>query len=130
MISSEHRLERVREDGLAEGADREGRDRDAELHRRDELRRVARDPAHSPRPPVPLMLELEDPGPARRDEAVLGCHEERVQQNQARKGEQFEDEAHGPGPLSGARGLGGTSSSKRIATNPSRGVGGLFAISA
>ena len=89
-----HRLEEVREHRLAEGADRQRGERDAELHRRDEPRRVAGDPQHGARPPVPLALELADARPARRDEAVLGRHEERVQEDQPGEGEQLEREGH------------------------------------
>ena len=81
-----HGVELLREHLLAEGADREARDRDAELHRGDEARRVARDPPHGTRAAVALVLQLEDPRPPRRDEAVLGRDEERVQQDQARAG--------------------------------------------
>ena len=50
----EHRLEDVREERLAESTDRQRGDGDAELHRRDEPRRVARDLEHGPRASVPL----------------------------------------------------------------------------
>ena len=81
------RLEEVREERLAEGADRQRGDRDAELHRRDEPRRVGRDPQHRARAAVALALELADPRAPRGDEAVLGGDEGRVQQDQAHEGQ-------------------------------------------
>ena len=47
-------------------------ERDAELHRRDEARRVGGDAQHGARAPVALALELADPRAPRGDEAVLG----------------------------------------------------------
>ena len=90
----DHRLEQVREQRLAHGADRQRGDRDAELHGRDEARRVARDPEDGSRPLVPLPLELADARPARGDEPVLSCHEERVEEDQARKSQQLEEKGH------------------------------------
>ena len=111
-----HRLEEVREHRLAEGADRQRGERDAELHRRDELRRVAVILQHGARAAVALALELADARAPRRDEAVLGRHEERVQQDQAREGEQLEGEGHPRCAATGAQVLGGKSSSKRPAS--------------
>ena len=86
-----------------------------ELHRRDEPRRVLRDPQDGAGALVALVLELHDPRAARRDEAVLGRDEEAVQKHQPEQGQHFEQEGHGTSaPLSGARVLGGRSSSKRI----------------
>ena len=63
---------------------------------------------------VALALELADPRAPRRDEAVLGRHEERVQQDQPGEGEKLEREGHLPrAAAAGAQVLGGTSSSKR-----------------
>ena len=59
----------------------------------------------------PASRELRDARAARGDEGVLGRDEERVQQEQPRDGEQREEEGHAA-PLSGARVLGGWSSSK------------------
>ena len=75
-------VELARERRLAERADSEGRERDAELHRGDEPPRVRRDPQDVARPLVPLVLQLDDPRAPRRDEAVLRRDEERVQQDQ------------------------------------------------
>src|SRR5207249_4064507 len=43
---------------------------------------------------VALVLELDDPGAARRDEAVLRGHEEGVEQDQDRNPDQIEEECH------------------------------------
>ena len=48
---------------------------------------------HGARALVPLVLELQDPRPPRRDEAVLRRDEERVQEDQAGEGQQLEGEA-------------------------------------
>ena len=58
---------------------------------------------------VALVAELGDAGAPRRDEAVFGRDEEGVQQEQACDREELEEESHAP--LSGARVLGGWSSS-------------------
>src|SRR5579862_6992277 len=108
----------MREHLLAEGADRQAGDRDAELHCGDEPRRVARDAPHRARAAVALVLELEDARAARRDEAVLGRDEERVQEDEAREGDKLEREGHAPAWAV----LGASSSSKRISpmvTDPS-----------
>ena len=47
-----------------------------------------------PRAAVALAVELADPRAPRGDEAVLGRHEERVQQDQPGEGEQLERESH------------------------------------
>ena len=56
-----------------------------------------------------LLLELLNPRPPRRDERILRRDEERVQQNQRRDGGKLHKDRHAP--LSGARVLGGCSSS-------------------
>ena len=71
---------------LAEGTDCQARERHAELHRGDEPRRVGGDLEDEPRALVALVAELGDACPACRDEAVLGRHEERVQQQEAEDG--------------------------------------------
>ena len=81
---------------LAERTDAERGERDAELHRRDELRRVARDPQHRARAPVALVVELDDPRPPRRDERVLGRDEEGVEQDQDPDADELESECHAP----------------------------------
>ena len=106
-------VELVGEHLLAERADGEARDRHAELHRRDEPRRVAGDPTHRSRALVPLVLELQDAGPARRDEAVFSRDEERVHQDEAGERQHLEGERHRERPED-ARVLGGRSSSTRI----------------
>ena len=87
-------VELARQRRLAEGADPQRGERDAELHRRDETARIPGDPQHVARATVPLVLELDDPGPARRDEAVLRGHEERVEQDQDGYPDQLEEECH------------------------------------
>ncbi len=77
-----HVVERVRERALADRTNAERSERDAELHRRNELRRVARDLQDRPRAPVALMVELDDPGAAGRDECVLSGYEEAVEQHE------------------------------------------------
>ena len=79
---------------LAEGADAQRGQRDAELHRRDEAARIPRDSEDVARAAVALVLELDDPGAARRDEAVLRGHEEGVEQDQDRNPDQLEEECH------------------------------------
>src|SRR4051794_35907122 len=105
-------LELLRERLLAEGTDTERRERDAELHRRDELRRVARDAQDRTGPLVALVVELDHPRPPRGDEPVLRRDEERVQQNQDGDADKFESECHAA-PPEGARVLEGSSSTRR-----------------
>ena len=107
---------RVREHLLAEGADRQRADRHGELHRRDEPRRVLRDAQDGAGALVALVLELHDPGAPRRDEAVLGRDEERRSEAAGpSRASISSSEGHTTSaPLSGARVLGGRSSSKRI----------------
>ena len=82
-------VELARQRRLAEGADAQRRERDAELHRRDEAARIAGDSQHVARAAVALVLELDDPRTAGRDEAVLRGHEERVEQDQDRDPDQL-----------------------------------------
>jgi hypothetical protein len=55
------------------------------------------------------VVQLDDPRPPRRDQAVFGSDEERVQQDQNADGEELEKKGQAPTP--GARVLGGMSSS-------------------
>jgi hypothetical protein len=87
-------LELARQRLLAESTDAQGGERDAELHRGDEPARIAGDAQDVPRAAVPLVLELDDPRPASRDEAVLRRHEERVEQDQDRNPDQLEEKCH------------------------------------
>ena len=107
----DERVEDLHERMLAERSDRQARERDAELHRRDEARRVGRDPQHGARTAVALLLELGEPGAPHRHEAVLGGDEERVQKDDRRDGDQLERKCHAP--PSGASVL-GRSSAKKI----------------
>ena len=91
-------VELVRQRRLAQRADAERGERDAELHRRDEAARVAGDPQDVARAAVPLVLQLDDPRATRRDEAVLRGHEERVEQDQDRDPDQLEEEVSRPQP--------------------------------
>jgi len=102
--------ERPRQRLLAEGADAQRGQRDAELHRRDEARRVARDAQHVARSAVALMVELDDPRAPGRDEAVLGRDEERVEQDQDCNADELVEKSHAPTP--GALVLGGISSTR------------------
>ena len=104
-----NRVEDVREEGLAQGADGQARERDAELHGGDEVVRVGRDAQDRACAPVALVAQLGDSRAARGDEAVLGRDEERVQQEQRGDREQLEWNRHAP--LTGATVLGGWSSS-------------------
>ena len=63
------------------------------------------------RAPVPLVLELDDPRPARGDQAVLRGHEERVKQDQECDPDQLEEECHAL--TTRASVLGGFSSNSR-----------------
>ena len=76
------RVEDLGEHGLAEGADSERGERDAELHRGDEARRPRDDLEDVAGAAVALLLQLDDLRPARGHEAVLGRDEERVQEQQ------------------------------------------------
>ena len=89
--------EKVREDLLADSADRKRRERDAELHRRNEMWRVARDPHHRTRGATPFVRELFQPSPAHGDERVLGRDEEAVQKDQRGNGGKLEENRHAPG---------------------------------
>ncbi len=95
---------------LAERTDGQRGERDAELHRGDEARRVARDPQHVARAPVALMVQLDDPRAPGRDEAVLGRDEERVEQDQDCNADELVEEGHAPTP--GAHVLDGCSSTR------------------
>ena len=99
--------EQLGEDLLADGADGERGERDAELHRGDEVRRVARDLHHGARGAAPFVGELLQPRPAHGDERVLGRDEEAVQQDQSGDAEKLERNRHAP--VSGAAVLEGSS---------------------
>jgi hypothetical protein len=108
----EDRVERLRECVLAERTDAQAGGGHAELHRRDEARRVVHDPQHGAGAAVAALCQLVHPRLPRRHERVLAGHEEGVQQDQRRNAEKFERDAHA-GPASGGR-LGMSSSSNRI----------------
>ena len=81
---------------LAERPDTEGGERDTELHRRDELLRVARDAQHRPGAPVPLVVQLDDARPPGSHEGVLGRDEEGVQQDQDANADELQKKIHAP----------------------------------
>ena len=74
---------------------------------------IAGDPQDVAGAAVPLVLELDDPRPAGRDEAVLRGHEERVEQDQDRDPDQLEEKCHAL--TSRAQVLGGFSSNSPAA---------------
>ena len=82
MTGCHHRIEQLDERLLAQSTDGQRGDRDAELHRRDEPRRLRGDAEHDARPSVPLLLELVHARPAHGDERVLGRDEVAVQQDE------------------------------------------------
>ena len=92
MIGSNSSVERV----LAESADRQRGDGDAELHRGDEPRRHGGQAEHLLRPAVALLGHLLQTRAADGDERVLGRDEEAVQQHERRDGDQLEEEGHAP----------------------------------
>jgi hypothetical protein len=104
-----HVAEGVGERTLADGTDTQRGERHAELHRRDETRRVRGDTQHVAGAPVALVVEFDDARAARRDEAVLGRDEEGVQQDENADRDELEEERHAPTPW--ALVLGGMSSS-------------------
>jgi len=94
---------------LAESADGQRGERHAELHRGDEARRGLGDLKHLARADAALLLQLVHARSAHGNEPVLRGHEEPVQENQRRDGDELEEECHAP--LSGARVLSGSSKS-------------------
>jgi hypothetical protein len=97
----ERRLERVREHRLAERTDPERSDRDPELHRSDEPRRIGRDAQNRPGTLAALALELTDPCPARDDKAVLARDKHGVQKDQSRNTQKLKEENHASRPNRG-----------------------------
>ena len=87
-------VELLRQRRLAERSDSERGERDAELHRGNEPPRIRRDAQDAARAPVALVLQLDDPRPPRRDEAVLRRHEERVEQDQESDPDQLQRKSH------------------------------------
>src|SRR5262249_56192991 len=63
-------------------------------HGGDEPGRMGDDPLDRARTAVPLLRELRDLRPPRRDEAVLGRDEEAVQEDQRRDCDQLEKKRH------------------------------------
>ena len=86
----------LRQRRLAESADSERGERDAELHRGDEPARVGRDVQDAARAAVALVLQLDDPRPPRRDEAVFRRDEERVEQDQESDPDELQREVSRP----------------------------------
>ena len=96
-------VEELGEHALAQGADAQRGERDAELHRGDEVRRVARDPQDRAGRAAALVGKLPHARPPDRDERVLACDEERVEQDQENDPEQFEPDGHLAGSSEGAQ---------------------------
>ena len=80
---SERRLDQVRERRLADPAERQGRDRDAELGRGEVRVEMVGGPEQGLGVGPPLRDEFGDPAPAHRHQGELGGHEEAVGQHQA-----------------------------------------------
>ena len=100
--------EQVREHLLADGADRQRCQCDPELHRGDEMRRIARDASHRTCRPAALGRELLETRAAHGHQRVFGRDEEAVQENESGNAEELESDRHAP--LPGAAVLGGMSS--------------------
>src|SRR3990172_2072390 len=102
-------LEEIGDQGLADGAEEDGQDRDPDLNRGDEADRLFHQPQRNRRASLPLPRELRQPRPPCGHERVLGHDEKGVPQNEQGHQEDPEPVAHAPAP--GARLLGGSSSS-------------------
>ena len=87
-------VEQPRKHRLAERADRERGERHPELHRGDEVRRVARDRENRAGSPAALVRELFHAGATHGDERVLARDEERVEEDQDDDCEQLERNGH------------------------------------
>ena len=90
----ERRAEDVRHHGLADGAERQARERDAQLDRRDEARRVVDQAQHAGRGTAALGLQLLEAGAANRDKRVLGGDEESVRRDNQRHRHELEGGCH------------------------------------
>ena len=75
-------LHQVRDQRLADGAEEDREDRDPELDGRDEPHGLVHQPKRRSRAPAAARRALLQPRPPRRDERVLGRHEERVPQHE------------------------------------------------
>ena len=71
------------------------------------------DAQHVARAAVSLVVQLDDPRPARGHEPVFGRDEERVEKDQDPNADELEEESHAPTP--GAPVLGGISSTSYAA---------------
>ena len=101
----------VLDERLAHGAERDRERRDAELDGADEPHRAVHDAKRYARAELAGVRELHQARALGGHERVLGRDEERVPQHEQENGDDLQEDGHAP--LSGARVLGGWSSSKR-----------------
>src|SRR4051812_10040556 len=118
---AERLLEHLREGGLADGADADRGERDADLADRDVLVDAVDLAAGEARALHALLLERLDAVAARADERVLGRHEEGVHQDERRDGEEEDRDHSAVVPCELLRG--GSSSLMRGGREASRGSG-------
>ena len=114
-------VEVAREQRLAQGTEQDPEHRDPDLDRGDEAHGLVEQPERRPRPAVAALRQLLEAGAPRRHERVLGGDEDRIPQHEQENEDQPEGVAHAP--LSGARVLGGSSSSK-VRSEDSAGIRG------
>jgi hypothetical protein len=96
------------DDRLAHSTEGDRERGDAELHGADEAHRAVHDAQGDAGAPAATTGELDETGPPRGDERVLGRDEEGVPQHEEENGEDLEEDGHAPSP--GAWVLGGISS--------------------
>ena len=107
----ERRLHQPGEQRLADGAEEDREDGDADLHRRDETDGIVHEAQRRLRPATAPLRALFQARPPTRYEGVLGCHEDRVPQHEEEYDGDAEGGTHAP---SGAPVLGGISSPTMI----------------
>ncbi len=101
-------VEVARDQRLAHGTEKDPEDADPDLDDRDEADGIVHEPQGDLRVAASSLGTLLQACPARRHERVLGRHEHRVPQHEGEDREDSEEVVHAP--LSGARVLGGSSS--------------------
>ena len=107
----QRRLHELGEQGLADGTEQDREDRDPDLHRRDEADGIVHEAKRRLRAAAATLRALLEARATARDEGVLGCHEDRVPQDEQEHDDDAERSAHAP---SGAPVLGGKSSPTMI----------------